>query len=524
MSQEAKASPVVSQQDAPELSSHEVKQRTATLLFSIMIIAVNGVIYELLIGGYSSYLLGDSITQFSLTIGLFMSSMGIGSWLTQYFEEELERRFVEVELWLAAVGGPTVLLLAMAHIHTRVYSWVMFAMIIALGTLIGFEIPMVTRIINRYDSLKKSLANVLSFDYVGALFGSLAFPLLLLPELGFARTSFLIGIISLVIGMFNLVIFRKEIGERVRYLWVLSIVIGIGLVVGMIFSAQWIEQARERATGQKVVFLHHSPYQTLRFVQDRNRQGQRVHRLFINSEHQFSTDSEHHYHEMLVHPAMAAASRHDRVLVLGGGDGLVLRELWKYPTVKEVVLVDLDPAMVQWARKDPIMTRLHKGAFQDPRLKVLHKDAFLFIRENKTPFNVVIMDLPVATHVALSKLYTATFFRRLRQVLAPGGAASTEAAVLDPIEKKPFWCLVKTMRTAGWQVHPYVEATMAYTLMTHQPLKTDTLHLKTKKLRYASNWIIRKAFSLPQDVQQYTRSPVNTLETHALLQLVLALR
>lgn len=507
-----------------ELTPQETRQKTATLLFSIMIIATNGVIYELLIGGYSSYLLGDSITQFSLTIGLFMSSMGIGSWLTQFFDKHLERRFIEVELWLAVLGGPAVLILSMAHIHTRVYSWIMFGMIILLGTLIGFEIPMVTRIVNRYGSLKKSLANVLSFDYIGALFGSLVFPLLLLPELGFARTSFLIGWISLLIGMLNLHIFREELGARVRVMWFFCVVIGISLTVGLIYSADWLEKAREKASGQKLVFLHHSSYQNLRFVRDTNRHGQHVHRLYINGEHQFSTDSEHQYHEMLVHPAIAAARQHRRILVLGGGDGLVLRELWKYKDIQKVVLVDLDPTMVRWARKQPIMRKLHKDAFDDPRLTILHQDAFLFASKRQKRFDVIIMDLPVATNVALSKLYSASFFRRLKGLLHKDGAVVTEAAVLDPIEKKPFWCLVRTMRAAGWHVHPYVESTMAYTLMTQKKVQVKSLSLKTKKTRYVRNWLMRSAFALTQDVQSYALAPINTLDTHALLGLVLALR
>lgn len=512
------------EQEAHELAPTEVRRRTATLLFSIMVIAINGVIYELLIGGYSSYLLGDSITQFSLTIGLFMSSMGIGSWLTQFVDRDLEKRFIEIEIALAVVGGPTVLLLAMAHLHTRVYTWVMFAMIIAIGALIGFEIPMVTRIVNRYGSLKQSLANVLSFDYIGALFGSLVFPLLLLPELGFVRTSFLIGLVSLVVGMVNLRVFGEEIGRSARFLWGVCLLTVILLTVGMWQSTGWIERAREKKTGQKLVFLHHSPYQTLRFVQETNRQGQLVHRLFINGEHQFSTDSERRYHEMLVHPVMSAARNHRRVLVLGGGDGLVLRELWKYPGIKSVTLVDLDPAMVKWARRSPLLRKLHGDAFRDRRLKVLHKDAFLFVQKQQPCFDAVVMDLPTPTNIALSKLYTSTFFRYLRKRLCAGGAAVTEAAVLDPLENRPFWCIERTARSAGWKTSPYSQASMAYLLMTKESLRPARLALRTAPMKYLTTLAMRQAFVLPDDVKQQTPAPINSLDSHSLLRLVLALR
>jgi spermidine synthase len=500
-----------------------VRRKTATLLVSILLIATNGVIYELLVAGYSSYLLGDSITQFSLTIGLFMSSMGVGSWLTQRFDEKLIQRFIEIEIWLAIIGGPTVLLLAMAHIYTRVYAWVMFGLIIALGILIGFEIPMVTRIVHRYGSLKKALANVLSFDYIGALAGSLLFPLVLLPELGFARTSFVIALVNLAVAVVNIYIFRVELGEARKRLWGVCFITAVGLVAGLLVSTSLIEKARERATGQKVVHLQHSRYQTIRLIQEQQGIG-KVLRLFLNSEHQFSSHNEHRYHESLVHPAMSAATSHKRVLVLGGGDGFVLRELWKYKGIKELVLVDLDPAMTKFARSHKSMQKLHGGGiFADKRLTVVHDDAFLFLQRQKRKFDVAILDLPVPTNISLSKLYTRTFYRQLRQVLAKGGVAMTEAATLNPLEQKPFWSLVRTQKAAGWTVTPYLDGTMAYTLMSHKPLKPKTLALGVPT-RHLTTTLMRSSFHLPADAKPQWDAPINTLETHALLGLVLALR
>ncbi len=499
------------------------RRKSRVLLFSIMLIATNGVIYELLIGGYSSYLLGDSITQFSLTIGLFMSSMGVGSWLTQRFERDLEVRFVEVEILLALVGGPTVLLLAMAHIYTRLYSWVMFALIIVIGCLIGFEIPLVTRIVERYGGLKKALANVLSFDYIGALFGSLLFPLVLLPELGFARTSFFIGLVNLGVACVNLWVFREDLQKSLGRLWFGTLFTAFLLGIGFFFSAGWIERARESATQQKLVYLEHTPYQHLRFVQEQGKRGP-IYRLYLNGEHQFSSDSERRYHEALVHPAMAAAPKRQRVLILGGGDALALREVCRYKDVREIVMVDLDPAMTRFARSHPQMRQLNEDALRDPRLTLYNTDASLYIqRPDIRPFDVVIIDLPVPTNIGLSKLYTVHFYRMLRRVTHPQSVLVTEAAVLNPIEYQPFWSIHRTQTRAGWRVYPFVMETMAFFLFRQTPLDTASLRplVPTQSL---SEGALAAAFSLPPDATPPRLLPANTLDTHALLHLILQLR
>ena len=504
------------------LGAEEIHFRTMTLLLSIMLLATNGVIYELLIAGYSSYLLGDSITQFSLTIGVFMSSMGVGSWLTQHFETDLELRFIQVELWLAFLGGPTILFLALGHIYTRIYVWIMFAFIVALGILIGFEIPIVTRIVHRYDDLKQAIANVLSFDYIGALIGSLLFPLIFLPYLGFAKTSFLIGFINLSIALINIIIFRQDLKKKLISLWSFSFLIGLFLIVGFLFSTNWIERAREKTSQQKLIYLYHSPYQHIRFIRD-NRVQERPYRLYINGEHQFSSNNEHRYHETLVHPAMSASSSRKKILILGGGDGLALRELRHYKEIQKITLVDLDPAMTRFAKQNPIMRQLNQDAFTDKRLQIIHDDALLFVQKTKKKFDVIIIDLPVPTQIALSKLYTVSFYRALRKILHKNGAITTEAATLNPVEKEPFWCLVETQRKAGWRVYPYINETMAYTLMRISPINTTKLKLKVAT-RHLDNSLLQNAFKIPEDVRLHHTSPINTLDTHRLMYLILSMR
>jgi spermidine synthase len=377
--------------------------------------------------------------------------------------------------------------------------------------------------VERYGGLKKALANVLSFDYIGALFGSLLFPLVLLPELGFARTSFLIGLVNLAVAWVNLWVFREEIARVRLRLWGAAIATGVLLVIGFFFSTGWIEKAREAASGQKVVHLEHTPYQHIRFVREEGREAP-IYRLFLNGEHQFSSDTERRYHEGLVHPAMSAAVKRERILVLGGGDGLALREIWRYREVKHVTMVDLDPAMTRFARNNPVMRKLNEEAFQEKRLHLLHQDAGIFLQQPLAkPFDVVIIDLPVPTQIGLSKLYTVHTYRLLRRVTHAQSVLATEAAVLNPLEYKPFWSMAATQEKAGWRIYPYTFETMAFLMFSRASLVPQALSLVLRPQSFAEA-VLRSAFALPRDVIPRHPFPPNTLDTHHLMNLILELR
>src|SRR5439155_11253330 len=79
--------------------------RVPFLFLNVFIIATCGLIYELLAGTLASYVLGDSVTQFSLIIGIYLSALGAGAWLSRFVEERLARCFIEVELGVAILGG-----------------------------------------------------------------------------------------------------------------------------------------------------------------------------------------------------------------------------------------------------------------------------------------------------------------------------------------------------------------------------------------------------------------------------------
>src|SRR6185436_13171569 len=194
--------------------------------------------------------------------------------------------------------------------------------------------------------------------------------------------------------------------------------------------------------------------------------------LFLNGNLQFSSADEYRYHEALVHPVMALASEGGRevrrVLVLGGGDGLALREILKYPTVQEVTLVDLDPDMTRLSERFPPLARLNDNSFRDPRVRVVNEDAMIWLEHDASrqesasqTFDAAIVDFPDPNTFALGKLYTTRFYRLLKSRLGADAAVSVQST--SPLfARNSFWCIVRTIEAAGFNVRPYYTAVPSF--------------------------------------------------------------
>ncbi|MEL7019038.1 MAG: hypothetical protein AAGL18_09960, partial [Pseudomonadota bacterium] len=201
------------------------------LLASIVVVALCGIVYELIIGAVSSYLLGNSVYQFSITIGFFMFAMGAGSFVSQYIRARLIYNFILVEIILAVIGGVCSIALFLTFpFSPATYSTVMMAFILSIGFLVGLEIPILTRILAQSSGTRKSIASVMSLDYVGALIGSVAFPLVLLPSLGLVRASFAIGLANILVALVTLVCLRDHV-PRPRRLTVIALGVFVALGV-----------------------------------------------------------------------------------------------------------------------------------------------------------------------------------------------------------------------------------------------------------------------------------------------------
>ncbi len=440
---------------ATPISSGEV-----ALLASVFVIAACGLLYELAAGTLASWLLGDSVLQFSTIIGAYLFAMGVGSFLSRYVVRQLIATFLSVELLVALLGGLLPALLFIAHnaLHGAIggggaFRILLYGLVLVVGALVGFEIPLVMRILKSHFrhrwQLSELVSQVLTFDYLGALAVAVAFPLLFLPHLGLVRTGVAFGLMNAGVAVWTLWLFRGEV--RSRGLWG---AVCVGVVAVLATTAVLAETittwAEQRFYGERITYAASSDYQ--RIVVTANDAGQR--RLFLNGNLQFDSRDEYRYHEALVHPAMAAHGGPRRVAVLGGGDGMAVREVLKYPSVESVTLVELDPHMTRLFAEQPTLSQLNAQALASPKLKVVNQDAFTWLEQSSEFFDIIIIDFPDPSNFALGKLYTTTFYELVDRHLAATGFAVIQCT--SPlVARRSFWTVVSTLEAVGLSTTPY---------------------------------------------------------------------
>ena len=181
------------------------------LLVSIFIVATCGLIYELVAGTAASYLLGDSVTQFSTIIGVYLFSMGIGSYVTKFFSKNLLAWFVQIEIMVGLVGGFSSLILFALFAQVDYFQLVLYVLVSLTGILVGLEIPLLMRILEGRYEFKDLVSKVFTFDYIGALLASIIFPIWLVPKLGLMRTSFFFGMLNIGVAYWVCYKFKNEI-------------------------------------------------------------------------------------------------------------------------------------------------------------------------------------------------------------------------------------------------------------------------------------------------------------------------
>ena len=423
--------------------------RPSLLFLNVFIIAICGLVYELLAGTLASYVLGDSVTQFSLIIGIYLFALGVGAWLSQFIETALARRFIEIELGVALLGGLSAPLLFLSFARLSAFHLVLYGLVFAIGVLVGLELPLLMRILKDGLDFKDLVSRVLTFDYIGALVASLFFPLFCVPRLGLVRTSLLFGLLNAGVGLWATwylepLLKGQVIGLRIRAVLVLTL-----LTIGLIKANSLTSLAEADLFANNVLYAQTTPYQRIVLTGDKT-----GFQLFLNGHLQFNSLDEYRYHEALVHPAMVLADTPRRVLVLGGGDGLALREILRYSSVESVTLVDLDPGMTALSRRFPPLAQLNHQSFSDARVQVVNQDAMLWLEDAQTLYDAVIIDFPDPGTFALGKLYTTRFYKLLKQRLTPEATVGIQST--SPlVARTAFWCIVRTLEAAGFSVRPY---------------------------------------------------------------------
>ncbi len=426
------------------------KQQSFVLIYTAFIAGLCSIIYELLIATTVSYFLGDSVKYFSLTIGMYMAAMGLGSLASKYIDDELLHKFVIVEITLGLLGGLSIPVLYFAYAYTNLFipTYVFFTL--SIGFLIGLEIPFLTRLMEDYNKLKFNIANILSFDYFGALIATTSFPFILLPFFGVYQSSLIFGLVNMSIGFAVLLFFSEQLGQYSARLKKITAILTIFIIAMIFFSDKALKQWDNALYEDRVIFSKQSKYQKIVLTKYKEDV-----RLFLDGNLQFSSVDEHRYHESLVHVPMSLQSTNiQRVLLLGAGDGIAVREILKYPNIKEIILVDLDNEIIELARENKYISSLNKNSLKNEKVKIITADAFTFLKENKEQFDFIIADLPDPNNDVLSRLYSKQFYKSLRNNLSENGVFVTQAT--SPyFAKKAFWSIAKTIDSQFDNIYPY---------------------------------------------------------------------
>lgn len=447
-----------------------------------------GMAYEYTLSKLASDILGNSVQQWAIVIAVMLFCMGLGAEIQKHISD---KNVVDVlalsQILLALLGGfgPLVMLHVFSAFPSH-FILTQYALISSIGILVGFEIPLLTRINEQFsDDVKSNLARILKMDYIGALIGALVWVFLLFRYFSMVQTSLILSLTTLAAALLFTTTFRKR-SRHSRLVFSASGILIILVGLGFTFERDWTETAEQRLYRDRIIFSQTSKYQHV--VLTESRAG--IISCFINGHLQFNGLDEHIYHELLVHPAMSIAPRRDRVLILGGGDGLALREVLKYEDVAAVTLVDLDPVMTELAQNNEHFTRLNKGSLQNakvqtlenhaleespghleisisgrgalgqpieqtlPKVNVLNIDAAAFVAQAPGRYDVIIIDFPDPNSVELAKLYSQHFYGFLRNKLSADGIFVQQST--SPYHaKEAFLCIGRTITSAGFATIPF---------------------------------------------------------------------
>lgn len=482
-----------------EPSTKAVRLATVLLAVCMFMTGGAGLVMQYVVGVAASNILGSSIHYITLTVGLMFLGMAIASVFQERFQDgNLLVKFVLIEVTLAVLGGfaPLVIYYAYGNLfeHFELIYWLN---VIAIGLLVGMEIPVVMRLIEQHGTtLKVNLKLVNGADYFGGFVAVIVFNYVLLRNFPITEIGFIVAGANLLVAIGTVVYFDR-LGEldRRAFVYPLLVLSTALCVFGYQNNREWIIPLQQRFYDDPIVFETTTRYQHLVITRSAGRCGGGVDdiRLYINGNTQFGSCDEHVYHDNLVLPAMALAERRERILILGGGDGLALRDILRHGGVEHVTLVDLDPDMVEIARDNPYLSALNEGSFEDARVvavendavqqdgglfaevwletgqvdadnqpvteraatvRRMHIDAGRFAAVTDQAFDVIIIDLPDPSTLELSKLYTEQFYADLRRKLRPGGVVVVQST--SPIHaREVFLEIGRTMEAGGLSAIPY---------------------------------------------------------------------
>ncbi|QSX37982.1 polyamine aminopropyltransferase [Shewanella sedimentimangrovi] len=464
------------------------------LLLGIMaVLAGCGLIYEYLLSHYAGRILGALEAAVYTMIGLMIVSMGLGAFAARKIRCAFTG-FAILELLVALAGAGAIIFTAAAIGMSqqlpmllaetlelppdRLPAGGMFGQLqqltqylpygfgVLLGLMVGMEIPLIARVRQSLSEahLIHNAGTIYGADYIGAGVGAALWVGCMLT-LDVQLSASLTAAFNLLAGLMFITRFHGKI-RGANYLLLAHLLASLLLGLLAIKGPDWEQDFNNLLYKDKVIYSQATRFQQLTFTERLRGKGLApVYSLYINGRLQFSSADEKIYHSFLTQPPLLASARHDRILIVGGGDGLAARDVLRWQP-QSVTLLDLDEQLVQLFRDPPedmpprlakALLALNQDALRDPRLNLIFNDAFNGVDEliaKGASFDAIIVDLPDPSHPDLNKLYSDLFYRKLAELLSRDGAISIQST--SPYHARAaFISIGKTLAEAGFQVNQY---------------------------------------------------------------------
>lgn len=437
-----------------EITLKANQNKSSVLKVAIFATGLSGIVAEYSLATLANYFLGNAVFQWAMIISVMMFSMGIGSQISRSFSKNLLDKFIGIEFILSAFTSFAPLIIYGTSAYLNLTGPLIYSLCVIIGVLIGMEIPLVARINDEYEELRENIANVMALDYFGSLVGGIFFSFVGLRYLGMTYTPFVFGSVNLIVAITLILKFRKLVHPKN-----LKYIISIGVVVVVSFftllaTAKKFEYYSEKTRyKENIIFAQKTKQHKVVITEYRDQ-----YMYFLDRNLSVCTRDEHMYYEPFVHPVMQMYGTPTRVLVIGGSNGFAVREILKYASVKEIVVVNDDMELLQLGRTNEIYKKYNKGALSDPKVNLVEASAFNYLDTEKKAFDIIIADVQDPNNEKNSQLFTFDFYKKCKEKLSSGGFIITQA--LNPLVSfKANTCIQKTLHASGFNtlsIHNHV--------------------------------------------------------------------
>ncbi len=452
----------------------------AELFLITSLLAFCSIVYELLLSNTLAIVTQNYIWWQSFTIGIYIGGLGLGAYFSDRFKDTY-KNIISVELLLSFFGAICVLYVYLFHgiykyidslffytgdFYSTFYLQNVFllkivffiaiqVLTLSIGTLSGFEIPLMMKMaVERLGESEEGEHYILGVNYLGTLIGTICFAYFLLPKLDVVKTSVFVALLNLLVCLYFLVRYVKK--NRALYS---SFTVAIALLISVVgFNESSITQGYlkffyylpkilakdnldftdlvRRIEGFKPIERTKSLYQYVDIfnypmTEDGIVKDSTI--LTLDTNFQFNTATEFYYHQAFAHISIALNKKiPKRILMLGGGDGLLLRELLKYPEIEFIKQIELDQKMIDLANSR--FAELNKHSMQDPRVHTEINDGFYYARTTNEKFDAVFIDFPYPNSYDLSRLYSVEFYSYVRKLLNPNGFVVLDSPFYNKVD------------------------------------------------------------------------------------------